>query len=68
MFSEKIEIALIKEKTSKTELARRLNSSAQALYEKMKKDNFTEKQMIEFVKALDGELVLKIKLKDGTEI
>ncbi|HCX63433.1 MAG TPA: transcriptional regulator, partial [Clostridiales bacterium] len=37
MFSEKIEIALIKEKTSKTELARKLNSSAQALYEKMKK-------------------------------
>lgn len=68
MFSEKIEIALIKEKTSKTELARKLNSSAQALYEKMKKDNFTEKQMIEVTKALDAELILKIRLKDGTEI
>jgi DNA-binding NtrC family response regulator len=68
MFSEKIEIALIKEKLNKTDLAEKMGTSIQNLYDKMKRDNFNEKQMQEITEALGAELIIKIKLKDGTEI
>lgn len=68
MFSEKIEIALIKEKMSKTDLAERMGSSVQNLYDKMKRDNFNQKQMEEVAEALGAELIIKLKLKDGTEV
>ncbi|MSU03104.1 transcriptional regulator [Tissierella pigra] len=68
MFSEKIEIALIKEKLNKTDLAEKMGTSVQNLYDKMKRDNFNEKQMQEVAEALGAELIIKLKLKDGTEV
>lgn len=68
MFTEKIEIALIKEKLNKTDLAEKMGSSVQNLYDKMKRDNFNEKQMLEVAEALGAKLVIRLKLKDGTEI
>lgn len=68
MFTQKIEIALIKEDINKTVLAERMGSSVQNLYDKMKRDNFNEKQMLEIAEALGAELIIKLKLKDGTEI
>lgn len=68
MFSEKIEIALIKGKLNKTDLAEKMGTSIQNLYDKMKRDNFNEKQMQEVAEALGAELIIKLKLKDGTEI
>lgn len=68
MFTEKIEIALIKEKLNKTDLAEKMGTSVQNLYDKMKRDNFNEKQMLEVANALGLELVIKLRFKDGTEI
>lgn len=68
MFAEKIEIGLIKTDMTKTELAKILGTSVQNIYKRIKLDNMTEKQMKELAEALGGQLILKIKLKDGTEI
>ena len=68
MFSEKVEIALIKTDINRTKLAKSLDTSVQNISKRIKYDNMTEKQMKEIAEALGGELIIKIKLKDGTEI
>jgi len=44
MMSEKIELVLVKRKMSKSALAEALNSSPSNLYNKFKRDNWTEKE------------------------
>lgn len=62
--TEKIRIALIKRNNmSEAELARKLNTTPQNFNSKMKRDNFTEKELIKIANALDcdfrGEFVDK---------
>lgn len=68
MFAKKIEIALVKTDMKKIELANRIGISTQNLYKRMKTDNMTEETMKQISEALGGELILKIKLKNGEEI
>lgn len=52
--AEKIRILLIKNgNISEAELARRINTSPQNFNSKMKRDNFTEKDLQEIAKALN---------------
>ncbi|SBV91218.1 conserved hypothetical protein [uncultured Eubacteriales bacterium] len=68
MLSEKIRIVLIKRgNISKAELARRLGTSQQNLYNKMKRDNFTEKDLAAIAAALDCNLKINFVLKDTRE-
>jgi len=54
--TEKIRILLVKRNNiSITELAKRLNTSTQNLSSKMKRDNFSEKELQEIAKALNCE-------------
>lgn len=52
--SERIRLLLVKRgNISESELARRLGISPQNLHNKMKRDNFTEKDLVEIANALD---------------
>ena len=52
--TEKIRILLIKRgNLSEAELARRINISPQNFHNKLKRDNFTENDLVEIAKALD---------------
>lgn len=66
--TEKIRILMVKRgNISEAELARRLEISPQNLNNKMKRDNFTEKDLIEIGKALECEFKAVFKLKDTEE-
>ncbi len=68
--SDRIRILLIKRgNISEAELARRLGVSPQNLNNKMKRDNFTEKDLTEIARALDCTFSVSFKLNDtGEEI
>ena len=68
--SNRIRILLIKRgNISEAELARRLGVSPQNLNNKMKRDNFTEKDLNEIANALDCTFTVTFKLNDtGEEI
>lgn len=65
---EKIRILLVKRgNISEAELARRMGVSPQNLNNKMKRDNFTERDLREIADALDCELSINFKMKDTGE-
>lgn len=68
--SDRIRILLIKRgNISEAELARRLGISPQNLNNKMKRDNFTEKDLSDIAAALDCTLSVSFRLNDtGEEI
>ena len=69
MFTEKIKIILLKKKMTVKDLAEKLNCTSQNLSGKFKRDNFSEKELIEIANALDCEFIGIFKMKDtGDEI
>lgn len=68
--SERIRILLVKRgNISEAELARRLGVSPQNLNNKMKRDNFTERDLSEIASALNCTFSVSFKLNDtGEEI
>lgn len=68
MMSEKIKIALIKKNMSITQLAEKLGSTPQNLYNKFKRDNFSEKELIEIAKALDIKYEAHFIFENGEKI
>ena len=67
--SEKIRIMLVKRgNISEAELARRMGISPQNLSYKMKRDNFTEKDLRAIAKALNCTLEISFILPNGEMI
>lgn len=67
--SEKIRIALVKRKISITELAARLGTSQSNLSNKLKRDNFSEKELNQIAEILDCNFKGIFVMKDtGEEI
>lgn len=66
--SDRIRILLIKRgNISEAELARRLGISPQNLNNKMKRDNFTERDLNRIASALDCTFSVHFKLNDTGE-
>ncbi|GHU15734.1 hypothetical protein FACS189479_02290 [Spirochaetia bacterium] len=67
--TEKIRLMLVKEgNISESELARRLGDTPQNLHNKMKRDNFSEKELLEIAAALDCTLKINlVRNKTGEE-
>lgn len=65
--SEKIELVLVKRKISKRELAKRLGCSPSNLYNKMKRDNFSEKELLQIAYVLNCSLDASFVLNDTHE-
>lgn len=68
MMTEKIKIVLVKRKKTAADLAEILGCSPTNIYNKMKRDNFSEKELVEIGNALDCEFVCGFKLRDTEEM
>jgi DNA-binding Xre family transcriptional regulator len=68
--TEKIRIMLVKQgNISEAELARRLGQTPANLHHKMKRDNFSEKELRKIAEALDCGLKINLVMnKTGEEI
>lgn len=67
--SEKIRIALVKRKISITELATKLNTSQSNLSNKLKRDNFSEKELTQIADILNCKFKGTFIMEDtGEEI
>lgn len=67
--SDRIRILLIKRgNISEAELARRLGISPQNLNNKMKRDNFTEKDLKDIANALNCTFTVSFTLNDTGEV
>ena len=67
MMSEKIRLVLAKKNKSKAWLAEQLGWSSSNLYNKFKRDNFSEKELIEIAKVLDCTFEASFVLNDSGE-
>mgnify|MGYP001208953444 FL=1 len=67
MMSEKIRLVLAKKNKSKAWLAEQLNWSTSNLYNKFKRDNFSEKELLEIARVLDCTFEANFVLNDSGE-
>ncbi len=65
--SEKIRIMLIKRKTNISGLAELLGTSQGNLSNKLKRDNFSEKELVEIGNALDCDFIGLFHMRDTGE-
>lgn len=68
MMAEKIKILLVKKKMSTADLATKLDVTPQNLYNKFKRDNFSEKELVEIAKVLNVKYEGFFLLDDGDKI
>lgn len=67
--SEKIRVLLVKQgNISEAELARRLKMSTTNLYNRLKRDNFTEKDLQKIADVMDCKFKTSFILNSGEEI
>ncbi|WP_347044290.1 helix-turn-helix domain-containing protein [Fusicatenibacter saccharivorans] len=67
MMSEKIRLVLAKRNKSKAWLAAQLNWSSSNFYNKLKRDNFSEKELVEIAKVLDCTFEAHFSLNDTND-
>ncbi len=67
MMSEKIRLDLAKKDKSKAWLAEQLGWSTSNLYNKFKRDNFSEKELLEIARVLDCTLEANFVLNESGE-
>lgn len=66
--AEKVRMLLAKENKNLTELAEILGTSQPNLWKKMKRDNFSEKELIEIAEAMGVKFEANFVYEDGTKI
>lgn len=67
--TERIRILLvIRDNISESELARRLGMSPQNLHNKMKRDNFSEKELQQIAEVLNCDLNIAFKMRDTGKV
>lgn len=65
--SEKIKLLCVKRKISVAELARRMDTTPQNLGNKMKRDNFTEQELLKIAEILDCTFIGYFEMNDTKE-
>lgn len=68
MMSEKIKILLLKNGWSVVDLAKAKSTSSQNLYNKLGRDNFSEKELQEIADILGVKLEINFVMKNGEKI
>lgn len=63
MFSKLLKIKLVEMDMTAKELALRLGTTQQNISAKMKRDNFSEKEMLQIAEALDLDLNIMLEQK-----
>lgn len=67
MMAEKIRLVLAKRNKSKAWLAEQLHCSTSNLYNKFKRDNFNENELVEIAKVLDCTFEANFVLNESGE-
>ena len=67
MMAEKIKLVLVKRNMSKAQLAKELGCSSSNLYNKFKRDNFSEAELREIAKLLNCTFEASFVLNDTQE-
>lgn len=67
MMTEKIKIALVKRNMSANQLAKALNTSSSNIYQKLKRDNFSENELKEIGDILNCDFIGKFRMRDTGE-
>lgn len=67
MMAEKIKLVLVKRNMSKSQLAKALGCSSSNLYNKFKRDNFSEAELEEIAKVLNCSFEASFVLNDTKE-
>lgn len=65
--TEKIKFAMIKRNMKTPQLAESLNTSTANLYQKFKRDNFSERELEEIGDILNCDLIIEFRLRDTGE-
>ena len=65
-FNQKISMAASFLGISQAELAKRMGMSPQSLNNRMKTGKFSQEDLDNFASALEAEITVVVKLKDGT--
>lgn len=68
MMAEKIRMLLAKKDMKLTQLAELLGTSQPNLWKKMKRDNFSEKELVEIAEVLGVKYEANFILEDDTKI
>lgn len=68
MMAEKIRMLLAKKDMKLTQLAELLETSQPNLWKKMKRDNFSEQELIDIARVLEVKYEGVFTLEDGTKI
>lgn len=68
MMTEKIKMLCVKRKISAAQLAKLLGSSPVNLYNKFKRDNFSEKELQAIANIANCKLDISFIFEDGTKI
>lgn len=66
--AKKIKLLLVQHDMTITQLAKMLNISQPALSQKLKKDDFTESELVAIAKAFNGEYIAYFQFRDGTRL
>lgn len=66
--TEKIKILLVKKKMNITQLAEALDTSQSNLSKKLKRDNFSEKELQDIADVLDVKFEANFIMKNGEKI
>lgn len=68
MMGTKIKMVLVKKGMNVVQLAELLGTTPQNLYKKFKRDNFSEKELIDIARVLEVKYEGIFTLDDGTKI
>lgn len=63
MFAKLVRHSLVEKELKVSDLARLLNTSYQNLDQKLKRDNFSEKEMLQIAEVLNLDLEIELKEK-----
>ena len=63
MFAKLVRHSLVEKDLKVSDLARLLNTSYQNLDQKLKRDNFSEKEMLQIAEVLNLDLEIELKVK-----
>lgn len=68
MMTEKIKMLCVKKKISAVQLAELLGTTPSNLYNKFKRDNFSEKELSEIANVTNCKLDITFNFDDGSKI
>lgn len=68
VIAEKLEIAMVKQKVKKSDVAKRLNCTSSNIYHKIRNNNLTENDLREISNALGCDVEINLIIRETKEV